>query len=407
MKLSCDIIIVGGGAAGLFAAISAKKYNRNCNITIIERNDRVAKKLITTGNGRCNLSNTDLNTAHFHSSDSAFLQTALSDISAYEIAEFFRPLGVEVVSEDDGRIFPASKQASSVVDALRFSISELGINLITDTKVTSIKKVNRKFIINSEYEAKAVILATGGLAGGERLGCDESGYNLAKSLGHTTIKTLPAITQIKTDTSIIKRFKGIKVDALVTAMCGGTKLRSEYGELLFCDYGISGPPVFQISGSVSGKDNCSVVIDFLPSVPYDELVQMLIMRRKALSSREAQEFLTGFMNKRIGQYFVKAYCDNAKLCRDISDIAIKKMANEIKNFALKISGVSDFKNAQVTKGGIDCRFVNPETLESNIVKGLFFAGENLDVDGDCGGYNLHWALVSAKKAAKALVEFIK
>lgn len=407
---NCDIIIVGGGAAGLFAAITAKRENKNLRITIIERNDRVGKKLITTGNGRCNLSNKDLAITHFHSSDNSFLNKALEGNSLNNTAEFYHSIGVETVAEEDGRIFPYSLQASSVVDALRFSLEESNIELVTDTKIDSIKYLKNGFICSSEkneFFGRAVILATGGLAGGVRLGCDKTGYFIAESFGHKIIKTLPAITQVKTDTSVIRRFKGIKTDAVVTAFSENKAIRSEYGELLFTDYGVSGPAVFQISGSLSGQKNCEISVDLMPDFSYDRLTDALTERRRAIAKREASEFLTGFINKRIGQYFTKVYCENTAYSKDITDKQIRALAKAVKNFKLRVTGVADFGNAQVTKGGIDCRDINPHTLMSKKQKGLFFAGEAMDVDGDCGGYNLQWALHSASVAARSAVELLK
>lgn len=405
-----DIITVGGGAAGLFAAISAKKRNKNASVAVIERNDRVGKKLITTGNGRCNLSNSDLKNLHFHSSNPAFLSKALRGISPENTKEFFRSVGIETVTETDGRVFPASLQASSVVDALRFSLEELGVSLFTNCKITKITREKGGFTCvcdDTEFFSKAIILTTGGLAGGEKLGCDKTGYLLAESLGHKTVKPLPAITQIKTDTSVIRRFKGIKINAEITAKQNGKHLRKETGELLFCDYGISGPPIFQLSGAVSGKDNCQVEIDMLPEYGKKELVSLLTERRNILKNRDATEFFTGFINKRVGQYFVKTFANSAQKCGDITDFQIEKTVQNIKCFTLKVNGVSDFKNAQVTKGGIDCRDVDAATMKSLCTAGLFFAGEVLDVDGDCGGYNLQWALHSGIIAANSALEYLK
>ncbi len=406
----CDLLIIGGGAAGLVAAITAKKLDPTLRVMIAERGDRVAKKLITTGNGRCNLTNADLSDIHFHSSSPSFSKTARDAFAFNDTVNFFREIGVEVVTDGSGRAYPASFQASSVVDALRFAADELGVQIFCDQTVQSLKEHSGGFVAQTDdqdYFARAVILATGGLAGGARLGCDNTGYSLAEAFGHKIVTPLPAITQIKTDTSVIRRFKGIKTDAFVTARCSGRVLRQEFGELLFCDYGISGPPVFQLSGSVSGRKNCEILIDFMPDYTDLELLDKLVSRRNTLAARDASEFLTGFMNKRIGQYFAKEHCGYATLCRDIADKSLKNMVHHIKSFTLSVLGTSDFRDAQVTIGGVDVRDIGSNDMMSKKADGLFFAGEILDVHGDCGGYNLQWAFASASAAAKAAVKRCK
>ncbi len=406
----CDILIIGGGAAGLVAAITAKKLDPSLFVMIAERNDRVAKKLITTGNGRCNLSNADLSDMHFHSSSPAFSKPARDAFGFEETANFFGEIGVEVVTDETGRAYPASFQASSVVDALRFAAEELKIPVFCGQTIKNLKMHSGGFIAESDEQsffARAVIMATGGLAGGARLGCDNTGYSLAENMGHKIVTPLPAITQIKTDTSVIRRFKGIKTDAFLTAISAGKVLRQEFGELLFCDYGISGPPVFQLSGSVSGRKNCEIIIDFMPDYTEAELLCKLISRRNTLASRDASEFLTGFMNKRIGQYFAKEHCGYATLCGDIADKSLKNMAEHIKSFNLSVLGTSDFRDAQVTMGGVDVRDVDAENMMSKKADGLYFAGEILDVHGDCGGYNLQWAFASATAAARSAVKRCK
>lgn len=397
-----DIMIIGGGAAGLCAAITAKRENKTMSVAIAERSDRVGKKLLTTGNGRCNLSNSDISPDRYHGGSVDFINSVLSKFTVSDTKEFFRSVGVECEDDGTGRIFPSSYQASSVVDALRYTVEELGITVLLNTKVTDLKKNGNLISVisdNGEFICKKVILTSGGLAGGEKVGCDRTGYSIAESTGHKTIKCHPAITQIKTDTSVIRRFKGIKVNASVSVFCKGKKLRTENGEVLFCDYGISGPPVFQLSGSISGKENCTAVIDFMPEITAQDLKKLLISRRDTLSLRVTPEFFTGLMNKRVGQYFAKL--SDAEYSGKITDGEIDKMVSAIKGFNLSIKGTGDFYAAQVTKGGVDCRDINCDTLASEKFGSLYFAGEIIDVDGDCGGYNLQWAWASATVAAKS------
>lgn len=406
-----DIIIVGGGAAGMCAAITAKRKIENGKILVIERLNRVGKKLLTTGNGRCNITNQNISLNRFHSSDKKFPSAVLSKFDFEKTKDFFKSIGIVITDENDstGRCYPASFQAASVVDALRFSLDEHNIEVVTDTTVTAVENNSDALLVITDgenYLADAVILCTGGLAGGEKLGCDMTGYSIAKKSGHSITELLPAITQVKTDTSETRRFKGIKTDAKVCITQNGKVLRTEIGELLFTDYGISGPPVFQLSRSVSGKTNCKAVIDFCFNTDSDLLYSELKARRNALKNRNAEEFLNGFMNKRIGQYFAKLNStENTVLCKDFSDKQLQNMAYNLKNFTLDVKGTVGFSAAQVTAGGIKPDGIFADTMMSKKINGLFFAGEILDVDGDCGGYNLQWAWSSGVVAAESAVEY--
>lgn len=399
------IAVVGGGAAGMCFSVMAKRLLPSCQITIFERADRVGKKLSTTGNGRCNITNESLTCERYHG-DSDFAIKAINKFGVNESKEFFKSLGVIFTTLEDGKVYPMSLQAASVTDALRFALDELGVSICLNTAVTEIKRENQAFSViaeNKTYKFDVVVIATGGKSGG-KLG-SEDGYRFLRQMGHKTIDLNPAIVQLKTETDVVRQLKGIKVEGAVT-LTSSLGARKESGEILFCDYGISGPPVLQVSRLAVG-DNAKVSLDLIPSMTEDEIYSELSRRVKLFSNRASSELFAGFMNKRLGQVVLKISGGNinSALC-EIDDKILRKTAKNIKNMTLKVTGTGGFENAQVTAGG-----AKPEQFFDNMmskkVKGLFAIGEVLDVDGDCGGFNLAFAWASANAAANTVVDYLK
>lgn len=403
-----DVIIIGGGAAGLCAAVYLKQKNKNISVRIIEGLPRVGKKLSLTGNGRCNISNNDINISRYHGENVEFCRFALEKYNLMFTKEFFEGIGLPFVSEGD-KCFPASLQGGSVVDCLRFAADELGVITHTETKVTNIQlsKGNYKVIAdNLSFLAKNIIIATGLYSGGERLGSDGSMLNVLKKAGFRVINTAPAIVQLKTETDIVKQLKGIKVDANVTLIKSNTTLRTEFGETLFCDYGLSGPPVMQVSRAVSRENgDYSISLDIIPDVSFSDLLSILEKRRDNLKNRKLDEFFTGMLNKRLGQVILKLSGISLNdFTSTLDNSKIKKIASIIKNMSFKVIGTTGFANSQVTSGGLDTTQFDNETMMSITDKGLYAIGEILDIDGDCGGFNLQWAWSSAFCASEAILK---
>ncbi len=405
-----DILVIGGGAAGLTAAITAKRKNKNLNILVCESADRVCKKLITTGNGRCNITNKNADITKYHGENIDFTAKVFEKFFIEDTVEFFSLIGVEIVFEEDGRAYPYSYQASSVVDALRFAADELGIVTKCDCKVLDFDKRDN-FTVKTTfgtYTAKTIIVTGGLFSGGKSVGSDGSVLQILKNKGFKTVKTTPAIVQLKTETDITRQLKGIKVNATTTLRINDKKIREEYGEVLFTDYGLSGPPILQVSREVprsNGKRE--IILDFAPEYSFDELLNVLKKRRKNLEKRTNENFLTGFLNKRVGQGIVKN-C-GIKLNDSISDLTDNDLTNitaAIKKMPFSVTDTTGFNNSQVTAGGVDTREFSATDMQSKKIKGLFAAGEILDIDGDCGGYNLQWAWSSAMLAADGAVAFI-
>ncbi len=399
-----DVAVVGGGAAGLCAAVSLKQENSGLRVAVLEKLDRVAKKLITTGNGQCNITNRNLDLAFFHGKDKSFCSYATESLGNKEIVSFFKKIGVEIVFEDNGKAYPMSYQAGSVVDCLRFSADSLGVNTLCGHGVNDLVPLKKGYLLKTDkgdFKAGCVIVATGLLSGGEKVGSDGSGLKILKNLGYKAEPLSPSIVQLKTKEETPKKLKGIKVDARVTLFNGKTKLAENEGEVLFTDYGLSGPAIMQVSRFVGKGDKLyTVSLDLLPQFSLDDVNALLLKRAENLKDRTCEEFLTGMLNKRLGQTVLKG-C-GISLSQKVCEIEnLQAVAQKIKAFNFTSNATTGFLNSQVTAGGLSTNQFDSKTMESKLHKGLFAVGEILDIDGDCGGYNLAFAWTSAMVAAKA------
>lgn len=398
-----EIAIIGGGASGLFAATAAK--NDDTQVTIYEKENRVGRKLLATGNGRCNMTNLRAMPMNYHGRDVGFVMGAMNRFWVRDTLEKFEEMGVLWKEEDNGKVYPYSDTASSVLDVLRRRVDELGVRVECGFAVGSIRKTKDGFTITSadgeERHCDRVIIATGGKAG-STLGSDGSGYALLQTFGHKLTALSPSLVQIKTETELVRKLKGIKVKARVTI---GDK--SEVGELLFTDYGISGPPVFSLSSYLDRDEYVS--IDLMPEYELETVNEMLCSRCGYLYDVTLEEFFVGMLNKRVGQAVLK-HVGIAPLSRKVSTLTadeIRSIAEDIKCLRLSITGTASWNNAQVTKGGIDVGDFRSATMESKLAKGVYACGEVLDIDGDCGGYNLQWAWSSGYLAGLNAGKIVK
>ena len=401
--MKTEIAVIGGGASGLMAAITAKKSGKE--VIILERKDRILKKVLITGNGRCNITNVNANISNYFGKNISSVENILNRFTPQDTMDFFNELGIVCNEENRGKVYPLSGQASSVVDALRFEAEKLGIKIETEFYVRKIEKDGFKFRIYSEdkkkIEAGRVILAAGGQSYPE-LGSNGSGFELAKELGHSVTKLSPSIVQLKTEKNQVKGLQGIKTDVAVTAYGDNKKICTYDGELLFTDYGISGNVVFNISFVMPLYKNVEFEIDFMEKFDYNELYEMLKERKRILSHLTMENYFNGMINKKLGQFLSKVSGIEklSKPVKDLNDSDIRKLCTVLKKYRVKILETTGFKNAQVTAGGVSLDEVNTETLESKIVKGLYFSGEVLDVYGECGGFNLQWAWASGHIAGE-------
>lgn len=415
-----ELIIIGGGAAGLTAAVTASELG--IDVAIVEGTDRIGKKLLTTGNGRCNISNASIDAVisdianvpkRYHSSNKDFFVSVLQSFTVKNTIDFFLMLGLPIITLDEDKMYPMSLQASSVLDIFRMTISDRNIPLYINHKVTSIMPTKQGFKVLCKAEAgeeelfcKKVILCTGGKSA-PGTGSDGSGYNLAKALGHKVITPIPALVQLKLNYKSLKALSGIKFDGNVEIIVEGDTLRKEFGEILFTDYGISGPPVIQLSRiasfNLTQKKTVSLKVDLMPHMTTEELENFLEAHLAMIGHRSVMDSLIGIINKKLIPIILKeALIDNIhKPAYELDWKEKKALYTLLKAWQFIVTDTNSFSNAQVTAGGIDTTDINPITLESKIVPNLFFAGEIIDVDGDCGGYNLQWAWSSGYIAGKA------
>lgn len=397
------MIVVGGCSAGIVAAISAKRRNPDMKIAILEKLPRIGKKLLATGNGKCNLTN---ETAAEHDYvGKEFASYAFDKYSPEKIKEFFASLGLLCYTDSCGRVYPESNTASSVVDALRFELERLKIDVYCDTPVTDIKH-KKDFIINGEFACKKLIIAAGGKASPSQ-GSDGSGYALAKSFGHSVTKLYPALVPLCASPEITKPMKGVRVRNVTLTFKGDKKIAQTSGEILFTDYGLSGIAAMELAASArkyidSVKQNPFTNIDFMPDKSYNELVDYLLNLNKIKGFTNMDNLLTGFLPKTVGIAVCKAckLYKSDKLISELTEKDIRKIAEKIKSFPLEVTGTKDFKDAQVTSGGIKTNEIDNKTMQSKICNNLYFAGEIIDVDGGCGGFNLQWAWASGMLAGE-------
>lgn len=393
------VCVIGGGAAGMMAALTASEHQEN-EVILIERQARLGRKLLATGNGRCNLSNVHAALDRYHGQDVEFCSNALKLFDVEQTLAYFRSLGLLTVQEADGRIYPASDSANSVVDVLRLHLEQRpSVRILAGYEVSEIKKSGKRFFVSAGEEqlrCDRVILCAGGVAGG-KLGGTDSGYRLLASLGHSRSKLYPALVQVKTDPAFVRSLKGVRCEALVR-FSGAERS----GELQFTDYGLSGPVIFEISRAISTSGGKGTVqIDLLPNCGEGKLKMLLTDRVKSLPQLPAEHLLVGILHNRLGRTVLRA-CGYSfeQSCGSFLAADIKRIADKIKHLRLEIQGVMGMDAAQVTAGGMLTSEFDPMTMESRLCPGLYAAGEVLDVDGDCGGYNLQWAWSSGRLAGQ-------
>ena len=403
-----NVIVIGGGAAGIVAAIFAAR--EGADVTVIEKKDRIGKKILSTGNGRCNLTNTYMKTECFRGDETSIVSKVLEVFGATETIRFFESLGV-LLKDRNGYIYPISDQASTILDVLRMELERLKVKVALEHTVEKILISKNGYTIvtnQNRFHADAVILATGGKAS-PVLGSDGSGYNLAKAFGHRISPVVPALVQLKGIGSYFKQLAGIRTQAKVTLLVDGIPCASDTGELQLTNYGISGIPVFQISRYASKAiyEKKSVVadIDFMPEMSKVELEQYITKRMEQHAHKDMESFLVGMFHKKlIGVLLKEAGISLHTFAKDVPEQKIQRLCRVIQRFSIVIEDTNSFEQAQICAGGVRTTEIDPMTMESVYAKDLYLCGELLDVDGICGGYNLQWAwatgFIAGRSAAK-------
>ena len=397
--------IIGGGASGMAAALAASE-NINAQVLLFERQARLGRKLLATGNGRCNLTNLHARPHHYHGDQADFAEFALEKYNVENTLQWFADLGLYTVAEASGRVYPYSDQANSVLDVLRFALEKPNIQVLTGFEVTKVKKTEAGFTVESDgeiYTCDKLIIACGGLAG-TKLGGSMSGYKLLQKFGHKVTKLRPTLVQIKSDWHGCAALKGVRAECHVTITRDGELHSSCKGEIQFTEYGLSGPVIFEVSRDVCReKGNWVCTLDLLPDMEEPRLDWLMpILQKKRQTKLAAEDLFTGILHNRLGRVVVKeAGISLHAPISQLEDWELEKACRTALELNIPLSEPMGMDSAQVTAGGIvTCEF-DPETMESKLVSGLYACGEVLDIDGDCGGYNLQWAWSSGRCAGYA------
>lgn len=392
------VAVIGGGASGMMAAVTAA--SGGAHVILLEHKDRIGKKILSTGNGRCNFTNTHQEPICYHSEDSLFPWKVIEKFNAQAVISFFLQMGVYSKNRN-GYIYPNSDQASAVLDAFRMELDRLKVEIRTGIECREIQPGKKGFTILTDQEpvrADRVILCAGSKAA-PATGSDGSGYDLAKNLGHRILPVLPALTALKCEEKFFKSIAGVRANGSVSIWSDGECIAKDTGEIQLTDYGISGIPVFQVSRYASKllyeKKETDAVLDFMPDFTKAQTNAFLRARAQTRPDKSAEMFLIGLFHKKLCDLWIRlSKIPRQRKAGELTADEIACLTDLIKVFRVRIRETNSYDKAQVCCGGIDTREVDPETLESVYVPGLYFAGEILDVDGMCGGYNLTFAWAS-------------
>lgn len=396
------MIIIGAGAAGLCAAITAAKAGQK--VLLLEKNSKVGRKILVSGNGKCNITNRSISPHHFHSNNPPFVKKVLEGFGFDTVERFFNTIGLELVEGKEGKMFPMSMQASSVAEIMEYEAMRAGVQIVCDCAVTGIEKEGRLFKVETSQEThtcRKLLIASGSPAA-PQLGGNDSGYAFALKLGHTLIPRHPSLVQLCSEESWVKSCAGVKIAGKATLYANGEEVTQKEGDLLFTNYGISGLAILDLSREASIRlaqfDYCELSLDLMSKTGKEKLAGLLLNRIDKKSQKPVGLWLQGILHKKL----VKIVLEHSK-CRsrtegELGRKDINRLVHSIKNLKLSISGTKGFQGAEVATGGIDTHEVDPVSMESKHMPNLFFAGEILDVDGDRGGFNFHFAWVSGIRA---------
>jgi len=401
------VLIIGGGMSGLVAAI--KLAREGASVTLFECNDKIGKKILVTGNGRCNISNAFIEKKNYHSMTKNIFQEIYNQCDLSKTKTFFHSLGIDFIRLDEGKLYPMSLQAKSVVLALLMEAEQQGIKIVYEARIQQVSYGKKYKITLGEqvYYGDYLLLATGGKSYSDS-GTRGDGYKIAEAFSHRITKVYPSIVQLRSKHPV-KSLKGLKMHVKGRLLVDDKLLREEFGEVLFTDYGLSGPVILQLSTVIEPylEQNRSLVIslDFFSNQTIEELDEYLRHRLHQFSYRSVQDAFVGFLNQRL---IVPLLKESGIMCEkkagDITKAERRQLVSQLKSYRHEIEGTYLWNQAQVTKGGVDCREIDDKTLESKLQPKLFFSGELVDIDGDCGGYNLQWAISSGYTAATSILE---
>ena len=393
--------IIGAGASGMAAALAAAE--EGAQVLLFERQSRVGRKLLATGNGRCNLTNLHAEPGSYHGEEPSFAAAALKRYDVKDTLAWFEKMGLYTVAESSGRVYPYSDQANSVVDVLRFGLNRPNITLLSGVEVSKVRKTEGGFRVEAEgdsWDCDRLIIACGGLAG-TKLGGSMFGYKLLRGFGHKVTRLRPTLVQLKSSWSGCVSLKGVRAECAAAIYHEGTLHSRSRGELQFTEYGLSGPVIFEISRDVCQKPGKWVCrLDLLPDMDSLDLKRRLLERTK--TSLTCEDLLTGILHNRLGRVVTQTMGISGYVpISQLEAREIDMVCDAVKAFEIEVTEPMGMDSAQVTAGGIVTAEFDAQTMESRLVPGIYACGEVLDIDGDCGGYNLQWAWSSGRLAGSS------
>uniref|UniRef100_UPI004047C366 NAD(P)/FAD-dependent oxidoreductase n=1 Tax=Aliarcobacter sp. TaxID=2321116 RepID=UPI004047C366 len=406
------IAIIGAGAAGIIAAITAKRLNKNVHIDLFDANKGIGKKILASGNGRCNISNNQISSKNYIGENPDFVSFALKEFDFKAFEKFCKSVGLLLDIKPSGKVYPLSNEAKSVTNLLELALKELGVNIYLESMITDIEKVEDKFNIktqDNEYKAYDKILISNGLGAAPQLNANESGLDFASNFGHSFNPTYPSLVGLKTDNTYNGKLQGVKKECNVSLFVNGNLEQEIFGDVLFTSYGVSGFAILDISQlavlNLSSYQDVKIAINFFPKINRNDLADQIQTLFKTIPSQKAVDIITGMVSNKIAPVLLDICKINIDTkAADVNAKQIKALAYQLNQWKLKIIDTQGFGHAEASGGGVRTAEVDNKTYESKLCKGLFFAGEVLDIVGNRGGFNLQFAWASGYLVGKSILK---
>ena len=404
------IAIIGAGAAGIIAAITAKRLNKNLHIDLFDANKGIGKKILASGNGRCNISNNQITSKNYLGENPDFTSFALKEFDFKAFEKFCKSIGLLLDIKPSGKVYPLSNEAKSVTNLLELALQELGVNIYLESMITDIEKVEDKFNIKTqenEYKAYDKVLISNGLGAAPQLNANESGLDFASKFGHSFNPTYPSLVGLKTDNTYNGKLQGVKKECNVSLYVNGNLEQEIFGDVLFTSYGVSGFSILDISQlavlNLSSYQDVKIAINFFPKINRNDLGDQIQTLFKTIPSQKAVDIITGMVSNKIAPVLLDICKINIDTkASEINAKQIKALAYQLNQWKLKITDTQGFGHAEASGGGVRTAEVDNKTYESKLVKNLYFAGEVLDIVGNRGGFNLQFAWASGYLVGKSL-----